>query len=504
MPLAWPLLSAWLLAGVPVQPGHTGLWYDPEHPGHGLFLHIVSPEQAALSWNVFDREGRPLWLFGDGRIRGERIEFEAFAVEGGSFPPLYDPAQVRLQPWGRLEVAFQDCERGELRWLPLSSAEGRRPIVRLSFASGSTCSALTGSWSYTDLGEAPAPAAPGWHGRRSALANGELLIATRDGLWRRRIDGEGGFERAGLEGHEVLFVQREAGTGGRLFAGVRSNRPDLRPFFVSVDGGRSWSNALTSPAGVDTPYEHFIEVHAHPTREEWLFAALEGGAGIAYSQDGGRNWQRADGAAEPFFGYPCHLAILPAFPERLYQGCEAILDYVELRYYPIDFGRHPPLGEAVVIARTGDPELPDLGNRRPNALGFSSGRPDTLYAGLEGAVVALSPFRGLERVFWSPLEPPSSELPYVYVHTLWVAPRNPARILFGGGLNGENTVLHLYETRDHGASLTRLPAPPLRDPRVDSLHVLDENGTDLLVAVLERLAESTPDRLRLLRYRLRP
>lgn len=502
MPSAWLLLSALLPGGVPVQPGHTGLWFDPENPGHGIFLHIVSPEQAALSWNVFDPAGRSLWVFGDGRIRGERIEFEALQVEGGSFPPLFGTQATSARPWGFLELRFLDCERAEFSWQPLALPAGSRPLRRLSFASGSSCSVLGSSWTYQDLGEAPAPAAQGWNGRRSAVAGGEILLATRDGLWRRRIDGEGAFERAGLAGLEVLFVQREAGPEGRLFAGVRTASVERRPFFASADGGRSWHNAATSPAGFEAPYEHFVEVHAHPSGI--LFAALEGGAGIAYSRDGGRNWQRADGASEPFFGYACHLLILPAFPDRLYQGCEAILDYVELRYYPLDFERHPPLGEPVVIARTGDETLPDLGNRRPNALAFSAGRPDTLYAGLEGAVVALSPFRGLERVFWSPLEPPSGERPYVYVHALWVGPRNPSRILFGGGLNGQNDVLHLYETRDHGLTLARLPSPPFRDPRVDSLHVLDEEGRNVLVTVLDAPAPGAPERLRVLRYRLAP
>ncbi len=496
------LLSGLLPGGFPVQPGHTGLWFDPEHPGHGIFLHIVSPDQATLTWNVFDPAGRPLWVFGDGRILGERIEFSALQVEGGSFPPLFGGQATSLRPWGRLELRFLDCERAEFRWQPDALPAGLRPLRRLSFASGSSCIELGTTWTYRDLGEAPAPAARGWHGRRSAVVNGEILLATRDGLWRRRLDGEGGFERAGLAGLEVLFIQRENGPEGRLFAGVRSTRADLRPFFVSADGGRTWANAQSSPEGFETPFEHFVEVHSLPLAGDVLFAALEGGAGIAYSRDGGRTWQRADGASEPLFGYSCHLAILPAFPDRLYQGCEAVLDYVELRYFPIDLNRHPPLADPVLIARTGDPELPDLGNRRPNALSFSTGRPDTLYAGLEGALIALSPFRGLERVYWSPLEPPSAERPYVYVHTLWVGPRNPARILFGGGLNGENDVLHLYETRDHGRSLTRLPAPPIRDPRVDSLHVLDEEGRQMVVTVLDRPSGEDSERLRVLRYAL--
>jgi hypothetical protein len=494
-------------AATPVQSGHTGLWYDPDNSGHGLFIHVISPHQAAATWNVFRPDGSQLWLFGHGHVDVARIRFEAFEVDGGTFPPRFGDRRPDMRPWGEFIVDFIDCNRARLRWESTAGFQPDEiPLTRLSFAAGSACDERGADWQVSAIGSAPAPATWTTRGHFGVVSHGEVIVATTDGLWRKPIRG-GDWQRSGLEGVEVFFIQSDPSAEGRLFAGGRPAGTGQRPFFWSVDGGRNWHNAATGvPTDLDEPYEPIVEVAVHPRRPQVLFGALTGGEGVGWSVDGGRNWDRADGHQESRFGYSCHIAFLDDQPDRLYQGCELGLDIVHLLYYPLDLQAQVPLGEPVYLASTASPTLPDPSNRRPNMLKASPARPGVLYAGLEGALVAIDRDGEMERVFWVDDGNVPDALPYLYVSAIWINPRDPSHIVFGGGVNGENAFLGLYETFDHGRTLKRLPQPEgvFQDPYVDSIVALDERGHELVVFVADRTPALDNPSLRVLRYSRQP
>jgi hypothetical protein len=496
------------LAAQAVQPGHTGLWYDPENDGHGLFIHVISPQQAAASWNVFRPDGSPMWLFGDGHIDVGRIVFDAFEVAGGTFPPRFGEQRPELSSWGQFIIDFVDCNSARLRWE--SNQAGFQPdeipLTRLSFAAGSDCAERGESWHVASVGTAPAPVTWTTRGHFGVVSHGEVIVTSTDGLWRRPIRG-GDWQRSGLDGVEMIFIQEDPSAEGRLFAGGRPSSPEQRPFFWSADGGRTWRNASTGiPTDFDDPFEPIVEVAVHPRHSNILFGALFGGEGVAWSIDGGRNWTRADGHDESRFGYSCHLTFLDDQPDRLYQGCELGLDIVHLLYYPLDLEALVPLGAPVYLASTANPPLPDPSNRRPNMLKASPARPGVLYAGLEGALVAMNRRGEMERIFWVEDGNAPDALPYLYVSALWINPRDPSHIIFGGGINGENEFLGLYETFDHGRTLKRLPEPEgvFQDPYVDSIVALDERGHELVVFVADRTPALDNPSLRVLRYSRQP
>ena len=87
----------------------------------------------------------------------------------------------------------------------------------------------------------------------------------------------------------------------------------------------------------------------------------------------------------------------------------------------------------------------------------------------------------------------ATDPPYAYITGLWPDPDEPDHLVFGGGVNGENEVLSLFETRDHGVTLRRIGPPSgLQDPAVEQILPV---GTDEL-AVLISEAESAGDEVR--------
>ncbi|MDP9198951.1 MAG: hypothetical protein M3O07_07030, partial [Pseudomonadota bacterium] len=121
-----------------------------------------------------------------------------------------------------------------------------------------------------------------------------------------------------------------------------------------------------------------------------------------------------------------------------------------------------------------------LENRRPNSFASGPARPGTLYAGLEGAVIALDE-TGFVSVFHA--AEGSADPPYAYIGAIWLDPDDPDHLIFGGGVNGENSVLSLFETRDHGATIRRIRSPrDLADPAVEQIVAVGDSSIAVLVS----------------------
>jgi hypothetical protein len=185
---------------------------------------------------------------------------------------------------------------------------------------------------------------------------------------------------------------------------------------------------------------------------------------VAISTDGGQNWVLANGETEVFFGDPCVIHVPASAPGKLFQGCEAPLDIAWVATQDIDPADPFTLANFNFVA--GGPDLA-LENRRPNGMASGPARPGTLYVGLEGALIALDQ-DGFDFVFRASQE--GSDSPYVYVGAIWLDPEDPDHLVFGGGINGENAALSLFETRDHGQTLREVRAPArLTDPAVEQV-----------------------------------
>ena len=87
-------------------------WYNPAESGHGIMIHLLNATQAWMCWFTFDSAGNAAWICAVGAIDGDTITFaEAFVVEGGVFPPDFDPGQIEEVPWGSFTVQFTGSEK---------------------------------------------------------------------------------------------------------------------------------------------------------------------------------------------------------------------------------------------------------------------------------------------------------------------------------------------------------------------------------------------------------
>lgn len=341
------------------------------------------------------------------------------------------------------------------------------------------------SIAWRDLGEVPAPASTTLNHTPAVTSGDRVLVGTADGLWTRSLNVNGDWERSGLEGIAVFATRRHPTIDATIFAAGRPvDDAQAAPFYRSDDGGRTWIAAAVWPRNpFDQSTEPFFDLAIAPDDPERLYANLSGPS-IAISTDGGQTWTLANGETEVFFGDPCVIHVMPERPATLFQGCEAPLDIAWVATYDIEPADPLVLSDFTFIA--GGPDL-SLENRRPNSLASGPARPTTLYAGLEGALIALEK-SSFEFVFRS--EGDATDPPYAYIAAIWPDPADPEHLIFGGGVNGENVVLSFFETRDFGATLRRL-APPaeLRDPAVEQIAQLDEGELAVLISEAGASAE---------------
>lgn len=108
----------------------TGSWFDPAHPGEGIFLEVGENGDGSVfvffAWFTYDASGAPYWLVGQGPlVEGQaRVVVPVRAFRGGRFAGAFDPAQVQGSAWGEVELAFPSCTAMSLRYAGTATAPG--------------------------------------------------------------------------------------------------------------------------------------------------------------------------------------------------------------------------------------------------------------------------------------------------------------------------------------------------------------------------------------------
>lgn len=122
---------------VTITRGFSGLWHDSSGANRGFSAEVVDTsngKQLFAYWITTDAAGKPLWVIGQGPIRGNRAVLSA--VVGNSASP-----GSSAQSWGTLTVAFADCTHGTVQFAPNDSRQqrGQATIARLSDDSAQSC-----------------------------------------------------------------------------------------------------------------------------------------------------------------------------------------------------------------------------------------------------------------------------------------------------------------------------------------------------------------------------
>jgi len=359
-----------------------------------------------------------------------------------------------------------------------------RPAVRsvslLALLLLAACEDGARRWEWRDLGTLPAPATTTINHTPLVVSGGRVLVGSGDGIWARPLDGGGAWTRVGLAGIGIFATRRHANLEATVFAaGQPGDDPQAPPFWRTDDGGATWVPSAGFPRNpFDGASEAFYDLAVAADDPDRLYANLSGPS-IAVSTDGGQNWALANGATDVYFGYSCVIHVLDSTPGTLFQGCEAPLDVAWVATQDIDPADPFTLANFTYVA--GGPDYA-LENRRPNAMASGPARPGTLYVGLEGALIALDD-SGFEFLFRA--ADGSGPQPYAYVTAVWLDPADGDHLVFGGGVNGENTTLSLFETFDHGLTLRELAAPvQLTDPAVVQI-VPAAGGLAVLLSVAD-------------------
>jgi hypothetical protein len=369
----------------------------------------------------------------------------------------------------------------------------------------------TGDWIWTDLGGPPAVKSAFVSNHEPlVVTGGQLLLGTGDGVWRRPLNLPRGWQRAGLAGFAVHAMVLTA-DGERVIAagGDPDAIGDGPPVWHSVDQGVHWSAAIDWPRGTpDSAFEGntfpFYTLEPDPIDASVIYGGLDAET-VAVSVDGGVSWILTDGATEPGFGFPCvhHRSPMSLV---LLQGCELPLDiaWVGARdVLPADRSTLPDF--RMLFGGIAAPS--EMGNRRINAIAALEARTDRVLVGVEGGLLALTTVSGdwLDRDdvngHWLlRVDGTSGRFPYAYITAIAPLDAHGRRVLFGGGVNGFNEVLSLFETLDGGITVRRLEPPrDLHDPWVEQAWLTDAGDVLLVISQSTAADPGGPRGLRVFR-----
>lgn len=105
----------------------TGSWYEKATSGQGFSVHKVAVDHGVVYFYGYDDQGDNLWLIGDWHTEwafGDELLLEMLLATGGTFDYI-DPDQILREPWGTLQLRFDDCNRG---WARLEGVDGIQEI----------------------------------------------------------------------------------------------------------------------------------------------------------------------------------------------------------------------------------------------------------------------------------------------------------------------------------------------------------------------------------------
>jgi hypothetical protein len=333
-----------------------------------------------------------------------------------------------------------------------------------------------GKGTFDDLGFIPAAVSAGSSGfdfQSAIYDNDRVFVATSDGIWMNDITNKE-WSRSGLDGKVVTMIYKHPAIANRFFAGTQSNgTADDKTFYISSNGGETWeaaTNVIFDEA--NNKYETYVCLAARPEHPDHIYANLEGGTMIAVSTDGGLNWVRMNSATESYFGYACNITFMPGRADHIYQGAESPLDDAWLGKYHVDADNPATLSDFEKIV-----DMSVLGNRRPNELQAFDFVPNTLYAGLEGALYKVTATTNMP-IFQSA----DNNFPYSYIKALLVDRYNTKHLLFGGALNDSSQPMSLYETYDEGKSIARIDNKlGLNNPQV--IEIMSTNNSSAAIVL---------------------
>ena len=133
------------LSGAVLNGSVTGSFYNTDQSGHGFMVEILKDKRLFATWYVYDNNGNPLWLTGVGSIDGLSANVPVKRLEGGMFPPNFNPNDVSRIEVGTLSFEFSDCNNANISFESINEDELNSTtlgVTRLTSIEGNPCKIL--------------------------------------------------------------------------------------------------------------------------------------------------------------------------------------------------------------------------------------------------------------------------------------------------------------------------------------------------------------------------
>jgi len=116
-------------------------WFGPEFNGQGVTFEVLFNNRLLMHWFTYDLSGQQMWVRGVGRLENGEINIQLVRAMGPSFGfNTFDADDRVVEPWGQVNIRFDDCRSGVLSYQSDEFGTGELPLVPLtnnSFECGS-------------------------------------------------------------------------------------------------------------------------------------------------------------------------------------------------------------------------------------------------------------------------------------------------------------------------------------------------------------------------------
>lgn len=120
----------------------SGGWYDPAHNGEGWQVEELPDGRSQVYWFTYDANGEQAWTIGVSDTSGTHMSVtQNLRPVGAHFGSAFSPGDVRLDPWGRVDLSLDSCNHGTVSYDSSQAGFGSGSLqpIRLSMPVGAVC-----------------------------------------------------------------------------------------------------------------------------------------------------------------------------------------------------------------------------------------------------------------------------------------------------------------------------------------------------------------------------
>lgn len=124
-----------------IDSGISGSWYNPEHPGQGLYVEVLN-DNAVQAFYFGSRAealrnapttSTPLYMISNGKIDGDQVRLKAWMTKEN-----LNTKERKVIPWGDIILKFDSCNEGYV-WFDGLDGNDHMPLKRLTSWSTNSC-----------------------------------------------------------------------------------------------------------------------------------------------------------------------------------------------------------------------------------------------------------------------------------------------------------------------------------------------------------------------------